>query len=79
MFDFPDLMANGDGLLPNDRTHVLKASGFYRFVSGLNVGASVLWQSGTPLSEFGGSAVGYPYKVFLRQRGTAGGPLRSSI
>ncbi len=72
MFDFPDLLTNGDGLLPNDRTHVLKGSGFYRFDSGLNVGASALWQSGTPLNEFGGSAEGYPNMAFLRQRGTAG-------
>jgi hypothetical protein len=57
-FDVPDTLINGDGLLPNDRTHVVKGSGFYRFDSGLNVGASVLWQSGTPLNEFGGSAFG---------------------
>ena len=70
-FDIPDTMPNGDGLLPNDRTHVLKGSGFYRFVSGLNVGASLLWASGTPLNEFGGTTPAGWYS-FLRKRGTAG-------
>jgi hypothetical protein len=71
-FDTPDGLINGDGPLPNDRTHVLKGSGFYGFRSGFNVGASALWQSGTPLSEFGGSAYGQPAFTFLRPRGTAG-------
>ncbi len=70
-FDFPEWMVNSDGLLPNDRTHVFKASGFYRFASGLNIGSSGLWQSGTPLNEFGGDAHGWPFAL-LRPRGTAG-------
>jgi hypothetical protein len=37
----------------------------------LVLGASFLWQSGTPLNEFGGHPTGFSY-VFLRQRGTAG-------
>ena len=65
------MMTDSSGLLPNDRTHVLKASGFYRFDVGLNVGASMIWQSGTPLNEFGGSAYGWGYS-FVRPRGTAG-------
>jgi hypothetical protein len=54
------------GLLPNDRTHVFKCSGSYRFAFGLTAGASFLWQSGTPLSEgaWGG--------IFLTPRGTSG-------
>ena len=71
-FDVPDMLINGDGLLPNDRTHVAKGSGFYRFESGLNLGASVLWQSGTPLNEFGGGAYGGVWYTFLQRRGTAG-------
>ncbi len=69
-FDYPDTVS--DGLLPNDRTHVAKGAGFYRFDTGLTLGASVLWQSGTPLSEFGCSAYGYPNLKFLRPRGSAG-------
>jgi hypothetical protein len=71
-FDVPDGLVDGDGLLPNDRTHVFKASGFYLFEIGLNVGASIVWQSGTPLNEFGGSVYGPPFQTFLQQRGTAG-------
>lgn len=69
-FGFPFMV--DEGLLPNDRPHVLKASGFYVFPFNLNVGASILWRSGTPLNEFGGSTVGPPYYIFLRPRGTAG-------
>ena len=45
---------NATGVLPNNRTHVLKFSGSYRSNSGLTLGTSFSWQSGTPLSEFGG-------------------------
>jgi hypothetical protein len=40
------------GLLPNDRTHVFKFSGSYRFPHGLAAGISFIAQSGTPLSEY---------------------------
>ncbi len=71
-FDVPDMLVDGEGRLPNDRTHVFKASGFYAFDSGLNVGASLLWESGAPLNEFGGSVYGPPWWTFLQPRGTAG-------
>jgi len=61
---------NATGLLPNDRTHVLKFSGAYRSDWGLTLGTSFSWQSGTPLNEFGGLVYASP--TFLRQRGTAG-------
>jgi hypothetical protein len=61
---------NAVGLLPNDRTHVFKFSGSYRFPFSLIVGISFIAQSGTPLSEFTGTA-GYGIK-FLSQRGSAG-------
>jgi hypothetical protein len=61
------------GLLPNDRTHVLKISGSYRWDYPLTVGASFSWQSGTPLSERGGCATAsIPCLIHLVQRGTAG-------
>jgi hypothetical protein len=37
----------------------------------LTLGTSFSWQSGTPLSEFGGHSTGAAY-VFLRHRGAAG-------
>ena len=69
-FDAPDGVSSG--LLPNDRTHAFKASGFYAFDFGLNLGGSMSWQSGTPLSELGGSQYGTPLFTFLQPRGTAG-------
>lgn len=71
-FDYVENLVNADGRLPNDRTHVVKVSGSYRFGFDLTVGAFILWQSGTPLSEFGGSKAGGFNYNFLRQRGTAG-------
>lgn len=43
----------GTGLLPNDRTHVLKLAASYRFDFGLSVGAYFIAQTGTPLSVYG--------------------------
>jgi hypothetical protein len=54
------------GLLPNDRTHVFKISGSYRFEFGLTAGTMFSWQSGTPLSEMAW------FGSFLAQRGTSG-------
>jgi len=71
-FDFPDLIPNNTGLLPNDRTHVLKGFGSYKVRRSLTVGTVFTWQSGTPLSELGGTVVGLPYSSFLHQRGSAG-------
>lgn len=63
---------NSNGRLPNDRTHVFKASGAYRWDFGLSVGTSFSWQTGTPLNEFEGNSEGFPDVNFARQRGTAG-------
>jgi hypothetical protein len=71
-FDFAEQVGNGGGLLPNDRTHVLKFNGSYGFDFGLTAGVVFSWQSGTPLSEYGGASGGPPYWRFLRPRGTAG-------
>ena len=61
---------NSTGLLPNDRTHVLKLSGAYPFSFGLMAGAFLTWQSGTPLSDFGLNS--YTRVTFLVPRGAAG-------
>jgi len=65
-------MKNATGLLPNDRTHVLKLSGVYPTGHGVTAGASLTWESGTPLSEFGPVVPGGLFGGHLRKRGTAG-------
>ena len=70
-FDLPEKMANSLGLLPNDRTHVFKFSGSYRWPIGLTLGTSVLWESGTPLSEWGGGSIP-GYLFLIRPRGSGG-------
>jgi hypothetical protein len=74
LFDVPEQLNNGTGLLPNDRTHVFKLSGSYRIAGGLTIGAFGFLESGTPLNEWGHDP--YPDQswriILLRQRGTAG-------
>jgi carboxypeptidase family protein/TonB-dependent receptor-like protein len=69
-FDLPVMYPNSTGLLPNDRTHVFKVSGSYRFDFGLNVGTAIAWISGTPRSELGMAPL--CGCVFLEPRGSAG-------
>nr|WP_314858689.1 hypothetical protein [uncultured Undibacterium sp.] len=47
-WDFPEFMAFTSGVLPNDRTHAIKAFGFYEFSNELSMGANLLVQSGRP-------------------------------
>jgi hypothetical protein len=60
---------NSTGRLPNDRRHVFRLSGSYRFAFGLEAGTFFLWQSGTPLNELGSS--GFFRPIFLVERGSA--------
>jgi hypothetical protein len=69
--DLAEQATNGDGLLPNDRTHVLKLYGVHRLAFRLTVGAIFTWQSGTPLNEFGATTLPAHF-VNLRPRGTVG-------
>jgi hypothetical protein len=71
-FDTPELKVHGIGLLPNDRPHVFKFFGSYRFGFGLSIGAFFMWQSGTPVSEWGMSTLYPGWGKLLKQRGTAG-------
>ena len=71
-WDDLSLLVNGHGLLPNDRTHVVKLAGSWRSDLGLTVGATFAWMRGTPLNEFGTGPAGTFYNVFLVPRGTAG-------
>ncbi len=52
-FDYPELMDNGDGDLPNDRRHNIKAYGIYSISDELSVGFNVWAKSGKPKSAFG--------------------------
>ncbi|MGJ7914923.1 hypothetical protein ACI48D_05510 [Massilia sp. LXY-6] len=52
-WDYPELMYGANGLLPNDRTHQIKAFGFYDVTPELTVGANLLLSSGRPRSCFG--------------------------
>jgi hypothetical protein len=72
-FENPAELKNATGLLPNDRPHVFKAFGSYRFGRRLTVGSQITMQSGTPLNYFGAAPDPYSFDfVFLRPRGTAG-------
>jgi hypothetical protein len=67
----PRYFAYGTGWLANDRTHVFKFSGSYSWKMGLTFGTFVLWESGTPLNEWGGTLSSFLW-VPLRQLGTVG-------
>jgi hypothetical protein len=69
-FDQSAAWKNSTGLLPNDRTHVLKAYGSHAVGHGLTVGTSMIAASGTPLSEFSTEGAGILF--FAQPRGTAG-------
>ena len=71
-FDVVDIMADGEGLLPNDRTHVFKLASSYRVSRELTLAGVGIWETGTPLNVFGGSQFGQPNYTFLAPRGTAG-------
>ena len=60
---------NATGLVPNDRTHTFKFSGYYSFAFGLVTGISFVAQSGTPLSAYAGTRTG---TKFLSPRGSEG-------
>ena len=70
-FDFLPQLVHAYGLLPNDRTHMLKLSGRFDAGGGVMLGMTAGWQSGTPLSEFG-IFPGSIDPVLVTTRGTAG-------
>jgi hypothetical protein len=69
-FYIPEQAVNTEGLLPNDRPHVLKLSAAYETGFGLAPGVFLAWMSGTPINDWVLIPPGYP--VFLAPRGTAG-------
>ncbi len=70
-FDYPEMLVNAEGLLPQDRTHQFKLAVSYRTGFGLALGGRFLWLTGTPLSEMG-ACTGPSCMTFVSQRGTAG-------
>ena len=71
-FMTPEQAVNSSGLLPNDRTHVVKVSAAYTFGFGLEGGAFLSAESGSPINEFGPGAWGLATPTFLVARGSAG-------
>ncbi|MEI8324233.1 MAG: TonB-dependent receptor [Betaproteobacteria bacterium] len=55
-WDFGQLMENSYGPLPNDRTHQIKAYGFYNVGTQWSIGANLLIASGRPRSCIGAYA-----------------------
>ncbi|WP_266158231.1 TonB-dependent receptor [Dyella silvatica] len=49
-WDLPQLMVGANGLLPNHRTHQLKAFGYYQITPAWRVGATAVVASGRPFS-----------------------------
>lgn len=70
-YDYPEMLVNAEGLLPQDRTHQFKVAASYRTGFGLSLGGRFLWLTGTPLSEMG-SCNSPTCFTFVSQRGTAG-------
>lgn len=70
-WDHKELMIGADGYLPNDRTHVIKAYGFYQINSEFTVGANLQIASGRPrnctgnLPESVGPDLGYGSSYFF--------------
>ena len=66
LFDQPGLLDGAYGLLPNDRTHQIKAYGTYQITENFNVGANFSYQSGRPKNAFGY----HPTDVFAQAYGS---------
>ncbi|MEO6259391.1 MAG: hypothetical protein ABIP63_03540, partial [Thermoanaerobaculia bacterium] len=76
-YDYADFAVNNDGLLSNDRTHVVKFYGSYTvgssFAKGLEFGLATHWESGLPLTALGYEFAGYRnYEYYLTKRGALG-------
>lgn len=71
-FDLPEFIVNSYGRLSGDRTHQIKANGSYEWDFGLTAGASLTYQTGTPISRLGYHDGYQRYELFLLPRGTEG-------
>jgi len=57
-WDYPEMMYGANGVLPNDRTHQIKAFGFVDVTPEVTVGGNIYLQSGRPRSCFGTDPLG---------------------
>jgi hypothetical protein len=76
-YDYGDFAPNNEGPLTSDRTHQVKFYGSYTLSSGmakgLDLGASLHWESGLPLNGQGYEFAGYAnYEYYLTPRGSLG-------
>jgi len=71
-FDLPEFIVNSYGLLSGDRKHQVKANGAYQWDSGWSLGATLVYQTGTPISRLGYHDGYGRYELFLTPRGTEG-------
>ena len=59
-YDFPEFSVNATGKLPNNRTHQLKAFGYYQLMPEFGVGGNVVFASGRPKNCIGNAPVAAP-------------------
>jgi hypothetical protein len=76
-FDEPAFIVNSAGRLSGDRTHQVKASGYYEWEFGLSLGATFNYATGTPVNRLGFADQVQPfpytrYELFLTPRGSEG-------
>jgi len=69
-WDFPELMINSSGNLPNDRTHQIKMFGLYEITPEWGVSGNVLMASGRPRSCTGNIPVALDPQGFGGQYGS---------
>ncbi len=70
--NFPTLLANAYGPLPNDHEWQLKAFGSYRWESGLVTGFALSWLTGAPVSKVGLDLLTLDFHRFVEPRGSSG-------
>ena len=56
-YDFPEFSVGANGLLPNNRTHKVKAFGYYQATSEFGVGGALVLSSGRPKNCIGNAPV----------------------
>lgn len=65
LYDYPEFSVNANGLLPNNRTHKLKAFGYFQATQEIGVGGALVLSSGRPKSCLGNP----PAQVALQPNG----------
>ncbi len=68
-WDHKEIMVGAEGLLPNDRTHQIKAFGFYEVTPEWIVGGNFLAASGRPINCLGNAPATFQGKPFDPQMG----------